>query len=389
MKIYRRLLSLITALVLGSGAIFIFSGFFTPKIPDSVSVDGICVGKMSYVNAINCLREDKIQRLKCNTLRIYAGESVLEYTYPQINFVDDLSKILHAAKKGGIYASNTHYYLVGANAIADGICGAFSRDLCDPFAIFNLDGTPFAYDSGFDGVTCDKDSLLADIDKSVNGKFEAVYARINTVLRSKTLEDIKQNTRLLYSFSTRFDEGNTARTHNIKLACEKINGVTLKSGEVFSFNATVGARTAERGFKQAKIIEDGKFVKGFGGGVCQVSTTLYNCALLSGLKICEQHAHSLAVGYVPLSRDAMVSGSYCDLKFKNNRKSKIYIRAIVDGGRVTCAIYGAPDGWNYSFESLKVEGEEGKTNSEGYLICQRGEMSIKKLVRRDSYSLAQ
>ena len=98
----------------------------------------------------------------------------------------------------------------------------------------------------------------------------------------------------------------------------------------------MGARTKARGFLPAKIIENGEFVEGVGGGVCQVSTTLYNCALLAGFNIEEYHPHSLAVSYVPPSRDAMVSGLSCDLKIKNN--SDIIV-TCTDNKNVIAALY--------------------------------------------------
>lgn len=166
---------------------------------------------------------------------------------------------------------------------------------------------------------------------------------------------------------------------------------------MFSFNAAVGKRTAERGFSTAKIIEDGEFVEGVGGGVCQVSTTLYNAALLSGCKIREYHPHSLPVSYVPPSRDAMVSGEYCDLKF--SRPAEFYIRAQTGENSVTFTFYGESDGFKYSLES-EVKGyieppvEKGETPREGrrgiisecYLAAERNGYTVRRLIRRDEYA---
>ena len=194
------------------------------------------------------------------------------------------------------------------------------------------------------------------------------------------------------------------RSANIRLAAKKINGTTLYSGQVFSFNNTVGARTAQNGFKQAKIIQDGQYVSGYGGGVCQVSTTLYNAAALSGLEICEYHPHTLKVSYVPPSRDAMVSGSYFDLKFKNTRLTPIYIRTNTTFNSITCTIYGQSDGYKYTFDStvtgtipkpkaVEIQGEEGVirygwegTKSEGVLIKTKDGISKVAFKRKDSYA---
>ena len=138
----------------------------------------------------------------------------------------------------------------------------------------------------------------------------------------------KFDVRLLSSFTTRFDGGNAARSHNIRLAAKLINGSVVKNGETFSFNATVGQRTPERGFKRAKIIENGEFVEGIGGGVCQASTTIYNAVLTAGLKIEEWHRHTLKSSYVKPSFDAMVNSNGADLVFVNDTASPIYIRTL-------------------------------------------------------------
>ncbi len=208
----------------------------------------------------------------------------------------------------------------------------------------------------------------------------------------------------LYSFTTRYDADNADRSENIRLAAEKLNGCVVPAGGIFSFNRTVGARTEANGFKKAKIIQDGKFVPGTGGGVCQVSTTLYNAALLSGMEIREFHQHSLQVYYVAPSRDAMVSGTYFDFKFRNNRATPVCIGAEAADGAVTCTIYGESDGYKYYFESevfevvprpqaVVVEGEEDKTlccgreglKSGGYLIKLKNGVRTRTLIRRDSY----
>ncbi len=212
----------------------------------------------------------------------------------------------------------------------------------------------------------------------------------------------KFDVRLLSSYTTRFDGGNEARSHNIRLAAKFISGCVIACGEVFSFNATVGQRTPERGFKRAAIIKDGEFVEGVGGGVCQVSTTLYNAALLSGCKVREYHPHSLPVGYVPPSRDAMVSGTFYDLRFENTTGSIIYITSETGKNFITFKIYGRDFGARYACRSVVMgsipapeeftdnqalvrSGKDGII-SESYLTVTRGGVSREVLLRRDKYA---
>ena len=124
---------------------------------------------------------------------------------------------------------------------------------------------------------------------------------------------------------------------------------------------------------------------GVGGGVCQVSTTLYNAALLAGLKVTEYHPHSLAVSYVSPSRDAMVSGSYSDMKFCNTTDCPVYIRVLTGLYYVRCEIYGLSDGAEYSLQSVVTGEEDGGVESECYLTSMRGGESHTRLIRRDKY----
>ena len=140
-------------------------------------------------------------------------------------------------------------------------------------------------------------------------------------------------------YTTYFNQNDGGRCENIQIAAALIDGVTIQPYGEFSFNATVGRRTEEAGFQQAKIIVNGEYVLGVGGGVCQVSTTLYNAALKSGLQITEFHPHSLQVGYVAPSRDAMVS-SQSDLKFFNPHPHAVYLSSKTKNGAIQIAFYG-------------------------------------------------
>lgn len=143
-------------------------------------------------------------------------------------------------------------------------------------------------------------------------------------------------------FSTRYDASSEERKNNVAVAAKSLNNCFLDVGGEFSFNRTVGRRTLSRGYKPAKIIVNGEFVDGVGGGVCQVSTTLYNAALLAGLKITEVHPHSLSVKYVAASFDAMVNSGSADLRFINTTKNPIIIKTFADGKVLKIEIYGEP-----------------------------------------------
>lgn len=161
-------------------------------------------------------------------------------------------------------------------------------------------------------------------------------------------------------FSTDYSWSGEARKHNIALAASRLSGVVIEPDEVLSFNATVGPRTAANGFLAAPIIQNGKFVEGAGGGVCQVSSTFYNAALLADLTIVSVTAHSLPVRYVLPSFDAMVS-SVTDLKIQNTHPAPVQIFAKADGARLTIEIHGHLLGYSVKRMSKTIKEIQPKT----------------------------
>ena len=402
-KLSLKFIFILTALVLTASAVIFCCGF-SLRLPRGTYINGTDVGGLTRTAAKTVLRRGVEEELKTKRLHICADERIFTYAFPEIDYSDTLDELLPKITRGGEYFSRVSYRLNGKEEVIDGICAALYRAPTEPYAVFNAEGDPFTYYRGSDGAECDRARLSADIDKSLEGGFEQVRICTRVIKRKLTTEDIKARTQKIYSFTTYFDADNTDRSGNIRLAAEKINGCKVESGATFSFNGVVGARTEENGFKPAKIIEDGKFVLGFGGGVCQVSTTLYNAAILSGLDIVEYHPHSLQVNYVAPSRDAMVSGSYFDLKFKNNRLTPIYVRVNCGLGSITCTVFGESDGYKYSLKStvtntvprpqpVIVEGDEDKiltygrdgTESEGYLVKSGADGETSTLIRKDKY----
>ena len=206
------------------------------------------------------------------------------------------------------------------------------------------------------------------------------------------------------AYTTYFNQNEGGRCENIAIACALIDGIVIQPYGEFSFNQTVGKRTEEAGFQQAKIIVDGEYVNGVGGGVCQVSTTLYNAALKAGLTVTEFHPHSLRVGYVAPSRDAMVS-TYNDLKFFNPHPFSVYLSSQAVQGSVKITFFGKNQGLRYELcskileeiqppPSIVKEGEQegilrapmNGTRSEMYVECYKGEQLLyKKRLRTDEY----
>ena len=153
----------------------------------------------------------------------------------------------------------------------------------------------------------------------------------------------------LSTFTTRYDVSDVDRTTNLELACEKLNGKVILPGETFSYNQTLGARTASAGYKNAKIYSAGEVVDGIGGGICQISSTLYNAVLMANLEIVERRNHQFVTSYVPAGRDATVVYGSTDFKFKNTRQYPIRLVATAKNGIATVTVYGIKEETEYTF----------------------------------------
>ena len=139
---------------------------------------------------------------------------------------------------------------------------------------------------------------------------------------------------------TFFDPSAENRVYNIKRAVEKIDNLLIAPGAMFSFNEIVGAASLEDGFKEAPVIIDDQLVPAAGGGICQVSSTLYNAVLLAGFEIKERHNHGLTINYLPPGYDAAVAYDYLDLKFINNQPHSLLIHMWVQDNNLSAILFG-------------------------------------------------
>jgi len=208
----------------------------------------------------------------------------------------------------------------------------------------------FVYTEGKDGTQVDVSALF---DKLLGGQkaFELPVLR----LKATTADELKRNTVLKGTFSTTYASSGAARCNNVALAAKAVKGTVVKSGEEFSFNKTVGERSEARGYATSKVIVGGEYVDGVGGGVCQVSTTLYNAALLANLHVTEVHRHTLVSHYVEPSFDAMVSFPSADLRFVNDTDHDVFIDAVAENKKLTFFIYGQPNEYEVRRKSTVLE----------------------------------
>lgn len=193
---------------------------------------------------------------------------------------------------------------------------------------------------------------------------------------------------LLSQYSTSYSTKNQKRTTNLRLAANKINGTVLMPGETFSYNKVVGERTIAAGYQEAPIYVSGKVVDGLGGGICQITTTLYNAVVYANLEIVERSNHQFVPSYAPASRDATVVYGSIDFKFKNNRNYPIKILCSVQNGIANFQIYGLKTDNDYEVViSNRVTGTTSNAiYSEAYKILkQNGQVVSSTLLSQDVY----
>lgn len=207
----------------------------------------------------------------------------------------------------------------------------------DPFELHkDEDGVDF-------GVTMEEAKTILQEEKETY-RIPLKITKANVTVKDLGDQLFKQT---LSKYTTIYDAGNTNRASNIALAAKTINGTILLPGETFSYNGILGNTTKEKGYKLGGAYVAGKVVEAYGGGICQVSSTIYNAVLYANLEIVERHNHTYTVTYVPAGRDATVSYGGKDFKFKNSRMYPIKIEANAKNGVISVSIKGIKEEKEY------------------------------------------
>ncbi len=275
----------------------------------------------------------------------------------------------------------------------------------DPFTVYpEVEGVDFDVEKAKEIISAEvKDEYVIDL----------IITKPNVTIDQIGTEAFPDQ---LATFTTRYDASDKDRTTNLVLACQKINGKVVMPGATFSYNEALGPRTASAGYKNAKIYSSGEVIDGIGGGICQISSTLYNSALMSDMEIVSRRNHQFVTSYVGAGRDATVVYGSTDFKFKNTRTYPVKIVASAKSGIATVSIYGIkePDReYTYSFstktistipyttkyvedsslapgkEVVKQKGANGLVTQTYMTKMLNGKVISTKLLSKDTYSAMQ
>lgn len=222
-------------------------------------------------------------------------------------------------------------------------------------ATFKTGGGAVSVVPGKSGVGADPAKLATDIATALHSDISPKVVTLVTTsvepevttAEAKAMGIVER----ISTYTTTFSSGNAPRVNNIKTLAAALDGTLLAPGATFSFNGTVGERTAAKGYMEAGAIVNGELVQQLGGGICQVNTTLFNAVLLSGLPINQRHNHSYYIDHYPLGRDATVSWGGPDFKFTNDLDTWVLISTAASSGSVTISLYGTDPGYDVSLKT--------------------------------------
>ena len=375
------IISVATVVAIGLIAFFIMSATVkeTPKdvIAHNVYIGNMDVSGMTKAEAEKQL-EAKQKEYEKEVVKLSAEGTVEEATLKELGFeIKDMDEMIEKAldygKKGSIWKKykqlkdleKTAYvieikYGVNKSDTKDTITEKItSLENQAQNAEIKRENGQFIITEGKRGKKVELDESVKVIQTFFDKEWEAgkkSTIELPTVLDDPDIktEDLEKVKSVLGTFTTTFGSTADNRGRNIVNATGKINGTLVMPGEEFSTEKTMAPFTTKNGYYAGGTFQDGQVVQTIGGGVCQVSTTLYNALILAELEITQRAPHSMTVGYVKVSQDAAIASGYKDLKFKNNTQSPIYIEGIIAGGKVTFNIYGEetrPAGRKVSFVS--------------------------------------
>lgn len=352
------------------------------KICDNIFIGDADVSGMTRGEAKKALQQH-LSEDKTKTVTMKVGDSSANATLEELGLVyqnidKTIQKAVDYGKKGSIWGryrklkrlSKERLTLAENLVLDEEKAGAVITERAVSLADHAVDATITKSAGGFqvtkeqEGKTVNIESSISEVENALNQKWQHEDLSVQMVLEKEkpkvTKADLQTIQDELGTFST--DAGGGVRWQNLKTGVEHLNGKVLMPGEELSVHAETAPYDAEHGYVEAGSYENGQVVDSFGGGICQVSTTLYNAVLFAELEVVERYPHSMLVNYVPPSRDAAIAGDYLDFVFKNSYDTPVYIFAEIDGtNQLRFTIYGKETrdpGRSVDFESETLTTED-------------------------------
>ncbi|MGE4271550.1 MAG: VanW family protein [Desulfitobacterium sp.] len=322
------------------------------QLPPGTFLEDLNLGGLQLQKAQEEIRSWSKDKLEENLYLVY-NETEILLTPSELGIALDFERTWEEVQKnlGQRNTSILAFDYLKANQTLQERLFDFTRSAVD--ATFKIENDQFKITPAISGETVDIDAFLDELNNaslaSLPKRILLPRVELPAAMTTEALEALAFNG-VIGEYTTQYNLNDKNRSANLLEAAKKMDKTVLKPGDTFSFNDTIGPRTAETGFKDAYIVINNEYVKGIGGGICQVSSTLYNAALLANLTIVERHPHAVVVAYIPLGQDATVNYPNLDLKLRNDTQSYLYLRTKVEAGKLTIKIYGKKTGAKVRFE---------------------------------------
>ena len=389
-----RKIKIMLPLLLAVLAVGVWSGMYLQvnaktsdnRISEGIYIESVYVGGMTAEEAQDAL-DTYIEELNEKAITLAAGDKQFEAKISELGISVTNEHIVEEAMSVGKTGSLLNRYkdltdleqgdlVLALNLSVDTeVVTALLNENIDKINTKAVDNGlkrengAFVYVAGTKGIGVNVGpsvSLLEEYIQTEWDRNDAVFELSAEVTEPKgSQEELSKIKDVLGSYHTNFRSSVAARVKNIEVATGRINGTVLYPGDGFSVNETILQRTAANGYEKAGSYEGGQTVQSYGGGVCQVSTTLYNAVILAELEVTERQNHSMTVAYVPLAQDAAIAGDYLDFKFVNNTEHPIYIEGYTQGKELYFNIYGVetrPANRTIEFETVVISKENPATS---------------------------
>lgn len=354
------------------------------KIYKNIYIENIEMSEITQREAINILKksyplENINLKYEGKTWTIHPNDINLKYkikeaTDKAIEYTRTNKKTENLKRKTKLILGERHYISLDVeydeeklSQIINLISEKINKEYVDATLII-YDDNEFKKSPSKEGKLVQKKELQNKLNELImNKNIMDVNIPVEVIKPKIKTSDIESINYILGQFSTSFNK-NTSRGSNIYTAGKSSGDIILMPQEIYSYNKATGPRIISNGYKYAPVIIGKKYTNGEGGGVCQVSTTIYNAALLSGLEIIEIHNHTYISNYICAGRDATVSYGYYDLKFKNPYSHPIYIKNILKNGIITTKIYGCKEDLQNIYIKTEYEYKKEKIIAKTYRV---------------------
>ena len=362
------IVGILTVGIIAGGSVFAYGQYIKNKMEEVVNVDtiyqgitinGADVSGMTKEQALQSLQQKTDQHLGSQIISIQQEDKSWEIAFSDLDVKYDVEASVNEAWEQGRTGELKERYNAITKLAEDKLEIPISytydkqkvREKLEEIAVdFNVeaqDSTMTRKNGAFQitdeqkGYAMDVDQTIPKVEQMLEQNTGGIVEPEITVTEPKvTRADNEKVTDLIGTYNTSYSANAAGRNENLRVGCANIDGTVIAPGDVFSMNVGLGPQTYANGYKDAGVYVNGKVEQGVAGGVCQVTSTLYNAVILAELEVVERYPHSMTVGYVPLGRAAAVAGDYKDLKFKNNTEYPVYLEAYARDGKVVCNLYG-------------------------------------------------